>query len=162
MPAHQETRILPYSPEQMFALVADVERYPEFVPGCAGLRVRAREGQGRVEYLIADMIVAYGGLRERYTSRVCLDLRSGTVTATMVEGPFQKMETRWRFSQRPEGCEIHFFIDFAFKSRLLSSVANLAFDMMARKMTDAFVARAHTLYGAGARQTQTVAARQRS
>ena len=138
----------------MFALVADVERYPEFVPGCAGLRVRARERDGRVEHLLADMIVAFGGLRERYTSRVCLDLRSGSVSATMVEGPFEKLETRWRFTQRPEGCEIHFFIEFAFKSRLLSSVANLAFDMMARKMTDAFVTRANVLYGASQRAAQ--------
>jgi coenzyme Q-binding protein COQ10 len=147
MPSHQETRILPYTPEQMFAVVADVERYPEFVPGCAGVRVRAHDRDGRVENLLVDMIVAYSGLRERYTSAVCLDLRTGAVTAKLVEGPFQQLETRWRFIQHPEGCEVHFFIAFAFKSRLLSTVANLAFDKMARRMTEAFVERARALYG---------------
>ena len=154
MPSYKERRILPYSPEQMFAVVADVERYPEFVPGCAGLRVRAREGDGRVQHLLADMIVAYGGLRERYTSRVCLDLRSAAVTACQVEGPFKTLDTKWHFTQRPEGCEVLFEIEFAFKSRLLSAVANVAFDMMSRKMIDAFIQRVETLYGASQRAAQ--------
>jgi coenzyme Q-binding protein COQ10 len=152
MPSYEESRILPYSPEQMFAVVADVERYPEFVPGCAGLKVRARERDGRVEHLLADMIVAFGGLRERYTSRVCLDLRAATVTADLVEGPFKSLDTRWHFTQRPQGCEVHFSITFEFKNRLLSAMANIAFDKMARRMIDAFTARVDALYGAASKR----------
>ena len=154
MPSHQETRILPYAPEQMFAVVADVERYPEFVPGCAGVRIRAHEREGRVENLLVDMIVSYSGMRERYASTVCLDLRSATVTAKAVDGPFQKLETRWNFVQHPEGCEVHFSVTFMFRNRLLGAVANLAFDRMTRRMTDAFVARAHELYGKSKRAAQ--------
>ena len=154
MPTYKETRVLPYSPEQMFQVVADVERYPEFVPGCAGIKIRAREGDGRVQHLLADMIVSYGGLRERYTSRVCLDLRSATITACQVQGPFKTLDTKWKFSQRPEGCEVLFEIEFAFKSRLLSAVANVAFDAMSRKMIDAFINRVEALYGASYRAAQ--------
>src|SRR5690242_621390 len=147
MPSYEERRILPYSPEQMFAVVADVDRYPEFVPGCAGLRVRARERDGRVEHLLADMIVACGGLREQYTSRVCCDLKAGTVTATQDEGAFKTLDTVWHFAQRPEGCELHFSITFEFRNKLLSAMANVAFDKMSRRMIDAFTNRVEALYG---------------
>jgi len=138
----------------MFAVVADVERYPEFVPGCAGVRVRAHEREGRVETLLADMIVAYHGLRERYTSAVCLDLKSGTITASAINGPFEELETRWRFVQHPDGCEIHLSLTYVFKNRLLATIANLAFDKIARRMTDAFVARAEKLHGKSERAAQ--------
>jgi coenzyme Q-binding protein COQ10 len=147
MPKHQERRILPYTPEQMFAVVADVEHYPEFVPGCAGIRVRAHDREGRVENLLVDMLVSYSGLRESYQSNVCLDLKSATVTATAIDGPFRELETRWNFAQHPQGCEVHFCVTFAFKNRLLAAVANLAFDKMVRRMADAFVQRAEKLYG---------------
>jgi coenzyme Q-binding protein COQ10 len=154
MPSHEERRILPYTPEQMFTIVADVEKYPEFVPGCAGVRVRAHEREGRVENLVVDMIVSYHGLRERYSSLVCLDLRSGTVTAKATDGPFQQLDTRWKFIQHEKGCEIHFSLTFVFRNRLLAAVANVAFERMARRMTDAFVARAQKLYGASKRAAQ--------
>ena len=142
MPTHQERRVLPYSAERMYAIVADVEKYPEFVPGCAALRIRERRNEGGVEILTAEMVVSYRGLRERYTSLVRTDPIAGTVTATQVEGPFATMQTQWRLSPLENGCEIHFQIEFAFRSRLLSAMAGTAFESMARKMTDAFVTRA--------------------
>lgn len=142
MPRHEERRILPFSAERMYAIVADIEKYPEFVPGCAALRIRERRTEDATEVLIADMVVAYRGLRERYTSLVRADPATGTVTATQVEGPFAMMQTEWRFSPHGEGCEVRFQIEFEFRSRLLSAMAGTAFESMARKMTDAFVARA--------------------
>ena len=147
MPSHRETRIVPFTAEQMFAVVADVERYPEFVPGCVGLRVRNREADGAVEYITAEMLVAYHGLRERYVSRVRLDQEAHTIEARHVEGAFDHLDTRWRFTPEGEGARVEFSIDFAFKSRLLSAVAGLAFDNIVRRMADAFFARAAKLYG---------------
>jgi len=145
MPSFEEKRILRYSPEAMFAVVADVEKYPSFVPGCVALKVRKSERKGDVETLLADMVVSYSGLRERYTSFVDADARACTVTATQAEGPFENLRTQWSFAPHPDGCEIHFQINFAFRSKLLSAVAGRAFEKMAHKMTDAFVARARAL-----------------
>jgi coenzyme Q-binding protein COQ10 len=127
VPSHTETRNLPFTAEQMFAVVADVERYPEFVPGCVGLRVRERERAGALEYIIAEMLVSYHGLRERYVSRVTLDRQARTIHARHVEGAFHHLDTRWRFTPDGQGCIVEFSIDFAFKNRLLSAVAGLAF-----------------------------------
>ncbi|MCH8858340.1 MAG: type II toxin-antitoxin system RatA family toxin [Proteobacteria bacterium] len=148
MPVHRETRQLPYTAEQMFAVVADIERYPQFVPGCAALRVLKRESEGDVRFVTAEVLIASHGLRQRYVSRVTLDARKGTVEAHHVEGPFDHLDTRWRFTPAPNGSEVDFFIDFAFRNRLLSAIAGLAFDTLARGMAGAFVRRADALYGA--------------
>jgi coenzyme Q-binding protein COQ10 len=148
MPSHEERRVLPFTPEEMFAIVADVEKYPEFVPGCSALRIRKRETKGDLVVLTAEMMVAFRGLRERYTSIVTLNRLDGAIDARHLEGPFERLDTRWRFRPRDPGCEVHFFIDFAFRSRILSTVAHLFFDGVARRMTDAFVARAEKLHGA--------------
>ena len=131
----------------MFAVVADIERYPEFLPWCARVVVRKRETEGEAEFVTAEMVVAFSTLRERYISRVRLDRRALTIEARHIEGPFQRLDTRWRFVPLAAGSEIHFLIDFAFKSMLLSTVASVAFGFVAAKMAEAFVQRAHRLYG---------------
>jgi coenzyme Q-binding protein COQ10 len=148
MPLHQETRILPYTAEQMYAVVADIERYPEFLPWCAKVVIRKRETVGRVELVTAEMAIAFHALHERYVSLVRLDRGALTIEARHVEGPFQRLDTRWRFVPLATGSEIHFLIDFAFKSVLLSAVAGVAFGFVAARMAEAFVQRAHRLYGA--------------
>ncbi len=147
MPRHEETKIVPYTAEQMFAVAADIERYPEFLPWCAGLSVKSRAKEGDSDIIVAEMTVAFHNLSERYTSRVTADAKQGTIDATHVEGPFKTLDTRWRFVPRGEGCEVHFRIEFAFRSMLLSAVAGLAFGLVVSRMTEAFIARAGALYG---------------
>jgi coenzyme Q-binding protein COQ10 len=148
MPLHQETRILPYTAEEMYAVVADIERYPEFLPWCAQVTIRKRETEGPVELVTAAMRIAFHAFHERYVSLVRLDRPALTIEARHVEGPFQRLDTRWRFVPLGAGSEVHFLIDFAFKSMLLSAVAGVAFSFVAAKMAEAFVQRAHVLYGA--------------
>jgi len=148
MPLHQETRILPYTAEQMYAVVADIERYPEFLPWCGKVVVRKREAEGQVELVTAEMRIAFHALHERYVSLVRLDRGARTIEARHVEGPFQRLDTRWRFVPHGTGSEVHFLIDFAFKSVWLSAVAGVAFGFVAARMAESFVQRAHRLYGA--------------
>jgi coenzyme Q-binding protein COQ10 len=146
VPSHSETRALPYSTEQMFAVVADVENYPEFLPWCVALHVRERRREGNVDVLIAEMTVSYHGVREDYLSRVTLDKNARTIEAVHIEGPFEKLINRWQFEPMAKGCRIHFFIDFAFRNWLLSAIASVAFERTVMRMADAFVARADSLY----------------
>src|SRR5438128_396571 len=127
MPLHQETRVLPYTADQMYAVVADVAHYPDFLPWCQKLVVKERKKEHGIEIVLADMFIAYPPLREHYVSRVQLDPNKHTIEAAHIEGPFQKLDTRWRFVPLTHGCEVHFLIDFAFKSVVLSVVANVAF-----------------------------------
>ena len=131
----------------MYAVVADIERYPEFLPWCSKLAVLTREKEGEAEIVTAEMGIAYGGLRERYVSRVRLDPRALAIEARHVEGPFKRLDTRWRFVPLEGGSEVHFLIDFAFRNPLLSAVANVAFGYVASRMAEAFVRRAQVLYG---------------
>ena len=131
----------------MYAVVADVERYPEFLPWCAELHVLKREKENGVEIVTAEMAVAYRGFSERYVSRVRLDSRARTIEAVHVEGPFRRLDTSWRFAQRGAGSEVRFAIDFAFRNPILSAVAGIAFGHVAARMTGAFVGRAAALYG---------------
>ncbi len=142
MASHTETRLLPYSADLMFSIVADVERYPEFLPWCTGLRVLSRAKDGERDVLIAEMLVGYRALRERYTSRVVLDPGAHTIDVAQTNGPFRILENHWRFVPRENGCEITFRIDFEFKNRLLNMVAGQAFEHALFKMADAFEARA--------------------
>ena len=143
MPRHTETRNLPYSPEQMFDLVADVKRYPEFLPWVAATRVRSDTDN----LMIADLVVGFRALKETFTSRVTKH-RPTDITVDYVEGPLKFLHNSWTF--RPDGkggTEIHFCVDFAFKSRIFESLAGQMFDRALRRMTAAFEARAHALYG---------------
>ena len=142
MPTHAEQRVLPYTPEQLFALVADVERYPEFLPWCVGARIRERQPQ----LIVADLIIGFRVFRERFTSRVALD-PPRRIDVSYTEGPFRYLNNHWTFDAVPGGCRLDFFVDFEFKSRILQRVIELLFHEAVRRMVAAFEARARHLYG---------------
>ncbi len=129
----------------MYAIVADVERYPEFVPWCAGLRVLKRERQGGNEIMLAETLVGYKSLRERYKSRVLLDPVARTIDVTQTEGPFKQLENHWRFTPEGKGCKVDFSIVFEFRSRILGAVAGAVLGPVMTRMTDAFEGRAREL-----------------
>jgi coenzyme Q-binding protein COQ10 len=140
----------------MFAVVADVERYREFVPLCQDLRILKREQQGDETVLVATMTVGYNAIRESFTSRVTLRPEAGEIDVAYLDGPFTHLDNRWRFRDTARGSEVHFYIDYQFASRMLAMVMGAVFDKAVRKYTDAFEARARTIYGApgaGARNT---------
>lgn len=145
MPTHAEQRVLPYTPEQLFALVADIERYPEFLPWCIGARIKERQPN----FVVADLIIGFKVFRERFTSRVVLD-PTGKIDVTYAEGPFRYLDNHWTFERAPEGCRIGFFVDFEFKSRLMQKVIEVLFSEAVRRMVGAFEKRACDLYGAPA------------
>ena len=146
MPTHAEQRVLPYTPEQLFALVADVERYPEFLPWCVGARVRERSGN----LIIADLIIGFRLFRERFTSRVALD-PPRRIDVEYTEGPFRYLNNHWVFEKAPGGCRIDFFVDFEFKSRLMQKLIEVLFSEAVRRMVGAFEKRARDLYGTPSR-----------
>jgi coenzyme Q-binding protein COQ10 len=134
----------------MFALVADVERYPEFVPLCRALKVRRREkSEMGIETLIADMEVGYKAIRETFTSRVALDPARLKIVVAYIDGPFSRLENVWNFRDAPEGggSTVEFFIAYEFRSRLLAAVMGAMFDAAFRKFSAAFEARADKIYG---------------
>lgn len=145
MPKHSETRNLPYSPEQLFALVADVGRYQEFLPWVAATRVRSNTDT----LMIADLVVGFKAIKETFTSRVT-KRRPHEIVVEYVEGPLKFLKNDWKFKPDGEGgTDIDFCVDFAFKSRLFESLAGQMFDRALRKMIGAFETRAHELYGEG-------------
>ena len=148
MPVHETTRRVRHGADQMFDLVADVERYPEFVPLCQGLRVRSRQTQGDVEILIADMTVAYKIFRETFRSRVTLDRPNRQILVEYLEGPLRKLENRWTF--RPidaASCEVGFYLAYEFASRTLAALMGAVFDAAFRRFAEAFERRANLVYG---------------
>ena len=149
MPSFRSERRVRHRAEQMFDLVADVERYPEFVPLCTGLRVRSRRlgGEGR-QTLVADMSVGYKMIRERFTSRVTLDKPRLRVLVEYIDGPFSHMENIWTFRNEPDGKRsiVTFFIDYEFRSRFLGSLMGSMFDAAFRKFAQAFEERADQIY----------------
>ena len=148
MPPFRTTRFVRHSPEEMFDVVADVERYPEFLPMCESLRVLRRTPAGEgVETLVADMSVGYKAIRESFTSRVNLDRPRRVIDVEYVDGPFRHLHNRWTFSPQGDGCEVEFDIDYEFKSRMLSYVMGAVFDRAFRAFTGAFEARADRIYG---------------
>jgi len=129
----------------MYGIVADVERYPEFVPWCAGLRILRREGVPCGEVMWAETLVGYKALREHYTSRIELDPAGRRIDVTQTEGPFRRLENHWRFAPLADGCRVDFSILFEFRSRVLGRIAGAALARVMSRMTDAFEARARTL-----------------
>ncbi|MFD1787286.1 type II toxin-antitoxin system RatA family toxin [Sphingomonas floccifaciens] len=143
MPKHSETRHLPYTPEQMFDLVADVRAYAEFLPWVTAIRVRSNSDTE----MVADMIVGFKGLRESFTSRVEKE-RPDRIRVEYVDGPLQHLTNDWKF--RPDGaggCLVDFCVDFAFKNRMFEMIAGQVFDRALRRMIGAFEERAAKLYG---------------
>jgi coenzyme Q-binding protein COQ10 len=148
MPEFSTTRRVRHAAAEMFDLVADVERYPEFVPLCRALKVRKRipEPEG-VEVVVADMTVAYKFMRESFTSRVTLDRPNLQILVEYLEGPFARLENRWSFRPLSERtCEVEFFISYEFKSRTLGLLMGSMFDLAFRRFTVAFERRADAIY----------------
>lgn len=147
MTGRRVTTFVPHTPDEMFALVADVARYPEFLPYCKALRILGDRSAGGVGTIDCEMIVAYRAFRERFKCRVKLDRPAGLIDVDYVEGPFRTLKTNWRFAPHRSGCEIVFDIDFEFRSFLLQATAAAMFERMFEKMSDAFVDRAAEIYG---------------
>ncbi|MDR6127260.1 coenzyme Q-binding protein COQ10 [Sphingomonas sp. SORGH_AS802] len=150
MPKHSETRHLPYTAEQMFDLVADVRRYPEFLPWVSAMRVR-QDGETET---VADMIVGFKGLRETFTSRVEKS-RPERISVEYVDGPLKYLRNDWRFRPEQGGCAVDFSVDFAFKNRVFEMLAGQVFGTALRRMIGAFETRAAALYGAGSASAST-------
>jgi coenzyme Q-binding protein COQ10 len=147
MPQFETRRPVPQSPDQMFALVADVEKYPEFLPLCEGLVVRSRKERDGKALLVADMTVGYKAIRETFTTQVLLNPAERAIDVKYLDGPFRYLDNRWRFNEMPDGgCEVHFFIDYEFKSRILGAVMGSMFDRAFRMFSEAFEARATKIY----------------
>ena len=143
MPAHSEKRILPYTPEQLFELVAAVERYPEFLPWCKAARILRRGGQG----LTADLVISYKVFSEKFRSEVTLD-RPQRIEVRYLSGPLSHLRNRWEFRPKGKGsCELSFDVEFDFRTSLLSTAMEMFFDKALMKMVAAFEARAAQLYG---------------
>ena len=143
---------MPFTPAQMFALVADVERYPEFLPWCVATRIRSREER----VFTADLVAAFAAFREQYTSRVNLNPDEGVIVIDYLQGPFEHLSNRWQFVGVPEGCEVDFDIDFRFRSKTLETLISGMFTKAIRKMTASFEQRAHQLYGPAAAAAPTL------
>ncbi|MAF47718.1 MAG: type II toxin-antitoxin system RatA family toxin [Rhodospirillales bacterium] len=143
MPTHAEKRRLPHSPEQMFALVADVEKYPEFLPWCVATRVRGQDG----DTITADMVIGYKMFRERFTSKVHLDRPGLRIDVAYSEGPFKYLNNHWLFIADGEGTIVDFYVDFEFRSRLLQKLIGAVFNEAVKIMVHAFEKRAKNVYG---------------
>jgi coenzyme Q-binding protein COQ10 len=151
MPSFRTTRRVRHSPEQMFDLVADVEKYPLFLPLCEALRVRSRvPGEGGHETLIADMTVGYKAIRETFISKVTLDRASLKIAVAYLDGPFRALDNLWTFKPGGEGCQVEFFITYEFKSRMLGMLMGAMFERAFRKFSEAFERRAEAVYGRAA------------
>jgi coenzyme Q-binding protein COQ10 len=143
MPTHAEQRYLPYRPDQLFDLVADVEKYPEFLPWCVASRIRKRDG----DIFFADLVIGFKMIRERYTSRVGLDRQAMRIDVAYTEGPFHHLTNHWIFETAPDGgTMIDFYVDFEFKSKLLQKVIGALFGEAVRLMVSSCEKRAGQLY----------------
>jgi coenzyme Q-binding protein COQ10 len=151
MPTFDTVRRVPYSPEQMFDLVADVEQYPQFLPMCETLAIRRRETTPEGERLTATMGVGYKSIREHFTSRVTLKPADRRIQVAYLDGPFRYLDNRWEFlPMAGGGCQVRFWISYEFKSAMLGLLMGALFDKAFRKFAEAFEQRARVVYGAPA------------
>jgi coenzyme Q-binding protein COQ10 len=151
MPRHSETRHMPYTPEQMFDLVADVKRYQEFLPWVAATRVRSDSET----LMVADLVVGFKSLKETFASRVTKE-RPHSVTVDYLEGPLKYLHNSWHFAPDGKGgTKIDFCVDFAFRSRIFETLAGQMFDRALRRMIGAFEERANQLYGPGGASSES-------
>jgi coenzyme Q-binding protein COQ10 len=143
MPRHTEKRFLPYTPEQLFDLVADVGRYQEFLPWVAATRIRSNSETE----MVADLVVGFAALKETFTSKV-RKAKPDSIEIDYVEGPLKYLHNNWKFRAVPGGTEVDFCVDFAFRNRFFEAIAGQMFDRALRRMIGAFEERAASLYGA--------------
>ncbi|TPL51271.1 type II toxin-antitoxin system RatA family toxin [Mesorhizobium sp. B2-4-6] len=147
MPKFEATRRVAHTPQEMFALVADIEAYPQFLPLCESLTVRSRKERDGRTILVADMSIGYKAIRETFTTQVLLNPAEHAIDVKYIDGPFKYLSNIWRFDPAGDGCEVHFFIDYEFKSRILGAVMGTMFDRAFRMFSEAFEKRADVIYG---------------
>lgn len=146
MPHHSETRVLPYTAQQMYDLVADVASYPKFLPWTAGARIRSVTDRGDHSEMLADLVVSFKVFRESFGSRVLLWPAQNKIDTAYIDGPFKHLESTWMFRDVDGGCEVSFEVDFEFRSKLLQGAAGMFFNEAMQRIVRAFESRAATLY----------------
>ena len=146
MPTHSETRILPFTPDQMFDLVADVAKYPEFLPWCSAARIRSRVPDGAAEIMKADLVISFKVFREKFGSKVTLSTEDTKIDTEYLDGPFKYMKSTWAFSDHANGCQVEFFVDFEFKNAILQGIIGVVFNEAMQRIVRAFERRAQELY----------------
>lgn len=147
MPTHSETKTLPYTAEQMYALVADVAAYPKFLPWCAAARIRSRTPEGSAELMLADLVISFKVFRERFGSKVLLHPNEKSIDTEYLDGPFKFLKSTWDFKDVEGGCDVSFFVDFEFKNAILQGIIGVVFNEAMHRIVRAFEARAAELYG---------------
>lgn len=147
MPTHTETKRLPYTAQQMYDLVADVGKYPEFLPWTAAARIRSDVDKGDHRVMEADLVISFKVFRERFTSRVTLFPAETRIDTEYLDGPFKHMVSNWRFEDVEGGCNVHFHVDFEFRNRILQGIIGVVFGEAVSRMVRAFEDRAAVLYG---------------
>jgi coenzyme Q-binding protein COQ10 len=147
MPRHQEQRFLPYTARQMYDLVADVARYPEFLPWNSAARIRSRTPIEGGEVMEADLVISFKLFRERFGSRVTLLPDQGRILTEYLDGPFRHLKSTWSFADQPGGCQVNFDVDFEFRNAILAGVIGLVFNEAMTRVVRAFETRAKALYG---------------
>ncbi|NVO27845.1 type II toxin-antitoxin system RatA family toxin [Donghicola sp. C2-DW-16] len=148
MPTHSENRFMPFTAQQMYDLVADVNAYPKFLPWCAAARVRSTTPQGEAVVMEADLVISFKVFRERFGSRVTLWPEQQKIDTEYLDGPFKYMKSNWSFKDVDGGCEVAFFVDFEFKNAVLQKIIGLVFNEAMQRIVRAFLDRANALYGA--------------
>ncbi|MGH1369058.1 MAG: type II toxin-antitoxin system RatA family toxin [Maritimibacter sp.] len=150
MPTHSENRVMPYSAQQMYDLVADVASYPQFLPWNAAARIRSITPQADgTEVMEADLIISFKVFRERFTSRVVLNGQTKRIDTEYLDGPFKYMRSYWQFGDTDGGCTVEFFVDFEFKNAILQNLIGVVFNQAMQRIVKAFEDRAASLYGEG-------------
>jgi len=147
MPTHSEKRSLPYTAQQMYDLVADVPKYPAFLPWLAAARVRSRARSGACDVMEADLVVSFKVFRERFGSRVRLCPDTHRIDTEYLDGPFKYLKSYWVFTPHGEGCEVEFFVDFEFRNLILQKAIGVVFNEAMQRIVRAFETRAAALYG---------------
>ena len=146
MTSHAETKYLPYTAKEMFDLVADISSYPEFLPWCAAARVKKEMQKGEVKQVEADLVISFKVFREKFGSRVLLDVSNYIIETDYIDGPFRYMHSVWSFEDCKDGCEVKFDVNFEFKNAMLQSIIGLVFNDAMHRIVRAFERRASDLY----------------
>ncbi len=147
MPIHSETKLLPYTAQQMYDLVADVANYPKFLPWTAAARIRSTKVEGNKVVMLADLVISFKVFRERFGSRVTMWPEEMKIETAYLDGPVRHLESDWHFKDVEGGCEVAFSVDFEFKSRLLQGAATMFFNDAMQRVVRSFERRASELYG---------------
>lgn len=148
MPTHSEIRKLPYTAQQMYDLVGDVGKYPDFLPWTAAARIRSDRDMGDHRVMDADLVISFKVFRERFTSRVVLWPKDRKIDTEYLDGPFKHMKSNWAFTDLPDGgSEVHFYVDFEFRNAILQKIIGVVFNEAMQRVVGAFEKRAAVLYG---------------